>query len=127
MWIWWGHLCHIHEHEPRPYATRTDATMSCMSDVAVTDNQSGSQLEIHMDGELAKLVYRTRAGRLILVHTEVPEPLGGRGLGGELVRAAIGKAAAGGMTVVPLCPFARSWLERHPDEAAKIPIDWTAQ
>lgn len=98
-----------------------------MSEVAVTDNQSGSQLEIHTDGELAKLVYRTRAGRLILVHTEVPETLGGRGLGGELVRAAIGKAAAGGMTVVPLCAFARSWLERHPDEAAKIPIDWTAQ
>jgi len=28
---------------------------------------------------------------------------------------------------VPLCPFARSWLERHPDEASAVPIDWTAQ
>jgi uncharacterized protein len=93
----------------------------------VTDNEGGSQLEIHADGELAKLLYRTRAGRLILVHTEVPVALGGRGLGGELVRAAISKAAADGMTIVPLCPFARSWLERHPDEAAKIPIDWTAR
>jgi uncharacterized protein len=96
-----------------------------MSDVAVTDNQSDSQFEIHADGELAELLYRTRAGRLILVHTEVPEALGGRGLGGELVRAAIGKAAAEGMTIVPLCPFARGWLERHPDEAAKVTIDWT--
>jgi hypothetical protein len=26
--------------------------------------------------------------------------------------------------VVPLCPFARSWLERHPDAAAGITIDW---
>ncbi len=98
-----------------------------MSDVAVTDNQDASRLEITVDGELAELVYRTRAGRLILVHTEVPEALGGRGLGGELVRAAISKATAAGMTVVPLCPFARSWLEGHPDEAATIPIDWEAR
>ena len=101
--------------------------MSSMSDVAVTDNQDDSQLEIRADGELAELIYRTRAGRLILMHTGVPESLSGHGLGGELVRAAISKAAAEGRTVVPLCPFARSWLERHPDEAAKVPIDWTAQ
>jgi predicted GNAT family acetyltransferase len=101
--------------------------MSSMSDVAVTDNQDGSQLEIRVDGQLAELRYRTRAGRLILVHTEVPEALGGRGLGGELVRAAIRKAEAESMTLVPLCPFARSWLERHPDEAGAVPIDWTAR
>jgi uncharacterized protein len=98
-----------------------------MSDVVVTDNQGDSRLEIHADGALAELLYRTRAGRLILVHTEVPEALGGRGLGGDLVRAAIGKATAEGMTLVPLCPFARGWLERHPEEAAKVTIDWTAR
>jgi predicted GNAT family acetyltransferase len=92
----------------------------------VTDNPAESRLEIHEDGQLAELVYRTRAGRLVLVHTEVPEALGGRGLGGTLVRAAIEKAAHDGMTLVPLCPFARGWLERHPAEAAAVPIDWGA-
>ena len=100
--------------------------MSSMSDVAVTDNQDDSRLEIKVGSHLAELVYRTRAGRLILVHTGVPEELGGRGLGGELVRAAMRKATAEGMTLVPLCPFARSWLERHPEEAKAVPIDWTA-
>ncbi|HUB37371.1 MAG TPA: GNAT family N-acetyltransferase [Streptosporangiaceae bacterium] len=98
-----------------------------MSDVAVTDNQGGSQLETRTDGQLAELRYRTRAGRLILVHTEVPAALEGRGLGGELVRAAIRKARAESMTLVPLCPFARSWLERHRDEADGVPIDWEAR
>ena len=101
--------------------------MSNMSDAVVTDNQDDSRLEISVDGHLAELVYRTRAGRLILVHTEVPEALGGRGLGGELVRAAMRKAAAEGMSLVPLCPFARSWLERHSEEAKAVPIDWTAR
>ncbi|MGH3301535.1 MAG: GNAT family N-acetyltransferase [Streptosporangiaceae bacterium] len=93
----------------------------------VTDNSDESRLEIHEAGELAELVYRTRAGRLVLVHTEVPDALGGRGFGGQLVSAAIDKAARDGMTVVPLCPFARGWLERHPAEAARVPIDWDTQ
>jgi uncharacterized protein len=92
----------------------------------VTDNRDDSRLEIHEDGALAELVYRTRAGRLVLIHTEVPDALGGRGLGGQLVLAAIDKAASEGMTVVPLCPFARGWLQRHPTEAARVPIDWEA-
>jgi uncharacterized protein len=94
---------------------------------SVTDNRDESRLEIHEDGELAELVYRTRADRLIAVHTEVPDALGGRGLGGQLVLAAIDKAGREGKTLVPLCPFARSWLERHPAEAAGVPIDWAAR
>jgi uncharacterized protein len=90
----------------------------------VTDNRDESRLEIRADGEVAELVYRTRAGRLVLVHTEVPDALAGRGLGGQLVLAGIDKAVQGGMTLVPLCPFARGWLERHPAEAARVPIDW---
>lgn len=96
-----------------------------MSDpVIVTDNADASRLEIHADGEVAELAYRTRAGRLVLVHTGVPESLGGRGLGGDLVLGAISKAEREGLTVVPLCPFARGWLERHPDEAARVTVDW---
>ena len=30
-----------------------------------------------------------------------------------------------GVTVLPWCPYARSWLEKHPDEAARITIDWS--
>lgn len=95
-----------------------------MGDAEIIDNQNRSRLEIHADGALAELVYRTRSDRLVLVHTEVPDDLGGHGLGGQLVRAAVAKAAAGGLTVVPLCPFARDWLERHPDEAATVTVDW---
>jgi hypothetical protein len=54
----------------------------------------------------------------------VPEALGGHGIGGQLVQAAVAYAAASGMTIVPLCPYARSWLERHPEQAARVPIDW---
>ncbi len=91
----------------------------------VVDNQAAARLEVRADGEVAELVYRRNGNRLVLVHTEVPEAMGGRGVGGQLVQAAVAKAVASGMTVVPLCPYARSWLQRHPDEAAKASIDWT--
>ncbi|MCW2725330.1 MAG: hypothetical protein JWN35_2251 [Frankiales bacterium] len=39
----------------------------------------------------------------------------GHGVGGALVREAVGWARGEGLEVVPLCPFAASWLERNPD------------
>ena len=96
-----------------------------MSDAPpVTDNQAESRFELWVDGRLAELPYRRNGNRLVLIHTEVPEELEGHGLGGALVTAAIGRAACEGLTVVPLCPFARGWLQGHPDTAAKAAIDW---
>jgi len=93
---------------------------------SVTDNQAGSRFEIRDGGYLAELIYRRNGKRLVLIHTEVPAGLEGRGVGGRLVTAAVGRAVRDGLTIVPLCPFARGWLERHPDTAAQATIDWTA-
>jgi predicted GNAT family acetyltransferase len=72
----------------------------------------------------AQLVYRAERDRLYLLHTEVPDALGGRGIAGRLVRAAVDRARRTGETVVPWCPYARRWLRDHPDEASGIAIDW---
>jgi len=91
----------------------------------VIDNTDASRFELRADGWLAELFYRIRGDRLVLVHTEVPFELEGRGIGGRLVTAAVDRAAREGLTLVPLCPFARGWLERHPEEAAsRAVIDW---
>jgi hypothetical protein len=90
----------------------------------VTDNQAKSRFEAHLGGSVAELLYRRNGNRLVLIHTEVPEQLEGHGIGGALVTAAIGRAVRDGMTVVPLCPFARGWLERHPEVASEATIDW---
>ena len=100
--------------------------MTDSNDVTVVDNQAESRLEVQTEGKIAELIYRKNGKRLVLVHTEVPADLGGRGIGGTLVLAAVDKAVASGMTIVPLCPYARGWLERHPDDAARAPIDWGA-
>jgi uncharacterized protein len=90
----------------------------------VVDNQEDSRFEFRADGWLAELDYRRRGDRLVLVHTGVPFALEGQGIGGRLVRAAVDRAEREPLTLVPLCPFARGWLERHPGTAARVAIDW---
>ncbi|MDQ1535407.1 MAG: uncharacterized protein QOF28_3168 [Actinomycetota bacterium] len=97
-----------------------------MDDVTaeVTDNTTEHRFELSRDGYTAELNYRVNGRRLVLVHTEVPEPLEGHGIGGLLVRAAVARAARDGLTLVPVCPYARSWLEKHPDVVGDVAIDW---
>ena len=90
----------------------------------VIDNTGASRFELSADGWLAELVYHVRGDRLVLIHTEVPIELEGRGIGGRLVTAAVDRAVREGLTLVPLCPFARGWLERHPEAASRVVIDW---
>lgn len=95
-----------------------------MPAVEVTDNRAASRFEATVDGHVAELVYRRDGDRLVLVHTGVPAELEGRGVGGELVSAAVEVAASERLRIVPNCPFAAGWLRRHPDVAGRVTIDW---
>ena len=74
------------------------------------------------DGHEAELVYRIEGDTITLVHTGVPDELGGRGIGGKLVEQAIAKAKAEGLTIVAQCPFAKGWLEKHPEAVAGVTV-----
>jgi predicted GNAT family acetyltransferase len=77
---------------------------------------------VEADGFLAELAYEERGGDLVLIHTGVPDELGGRGVGGLLVRAAIARAARDGLDIVPFCPFARGWIDRHPEALGPVRV-----
>ena len=99
--------------------------MSDDAGLTVRDDTSAHRFVLDLDGAEAELIYRRNGKRLVLIHTEVPERLGGRGIGGLLVEKALEQAREEDLTIVPLCPYARAWLERHPDEAATVAIDWS--
>ena len=79
----------------------------------------------HVDGHTAEITYRMQDGVMVIDHTGVPDELGGQGLAGRLVAAAVSHAAAEGLTVAPWCPYARSWLEKNEDAAGTVEIDWS--
>ena len=51
------------------------------------------------------------------MHTEVSPSLEGQGLGARLVAGALDDIRARGLRVVPICPFVRTYIRRHPDYA----------
>lgn len=93
-------------------------------DLEILDVPAESRLVVRDDGAEAELVYRAEGDRLVLVHTGVPDALGGRGIGGRLVAAAVARARAEGLTLVPWCPFARRWLRDHADATEGVTVDW---
>jgi uncharacterized protein len=92
--------------------------------VVVTNDEVGWVLRADLDEGRAELNYRIDADHLVLIHIHVPAELEGHGVGSALVRAAIELAIERHLTVVPRCPFARSWLERHPDAGDQVRVDW---
>jgi predicted GNAT family acetyltransferase len=86
-----------------------------MSDIK--DNPALHRYELAVDGSTAIVTYRLAGNVITLDHTEVPKALEGRGIGSRLAKGVFDDIRAHGLKVKPLCPFLRSWLERHPDYA----------
>lgn len=58
---------------------------------------------------------RAGVGLIIIDHTEVPEALRGRPVGEARVRRSVEDARAEGRLILPLCPFAKAQIARHPE------------
>jgi uncharacterized protein len=83
---------------------------------SVTDNAERARFELRVDGELVGwLDHRPAGDSIILAHTQVMDGHEGEGLGGALVRGALEAAGARGKTVIPTCPFAAAYIDRHPE------------
>lgn len=83
---------------------------------SITDHEDRSRLELRIDGALAGwLDYRPAGPSTIIAHTEVLSGHEGQGLGGLLVRRALEEARSAGKTVIATCPFALSYIDRHPE------------
>lgn len=76
------------------------------------------RFETTVDGVVCELDYSLNGSVMTITHTGVPEAVGGRGIAGELVRAALETARREGWRVVPACSYAKVWMERHPEFGA---------
>jgi predicted GNAT family acetyltransferase len=85
--------------------------------VVVTRNEDALQWEARLGDELAGFAaYHLTDELIVFTHTEVEPKFEGRGVGGALARAALDEVAAEGTRkVMPLCPFIKAWIQRHPD------------
>ncbi|GAB05718.1 N-acetyltransferase [Gordonia amarae] len=89
-----------------------------MSEVTVTDTPDEGAFTIDVDGTRAGLTaYRDVPGAAerIFYHTEIGDEFGGQGLASKLVKQALDESIAAGKTIVPVCPYVKGWVQKHPD------------
>lgn len=78
--------------------------------------RQGSFYVLNNDHKAAEMTY-IWAGqdRIIIDHTEVGDELRGQGVGKSMVIMAVDYARSKSISVVPLCPFARSVFDKNPE------------
>jgi predicted GNAT family acetyltransferase len=89
-----------------------------MSDpvVEVHDVPERERYEVTLDRDRAGFAqYVRRGGRTIFVHTEIDPAFEGHGLGSALARGALDAERDAAHPIVPLCPFIRAYVDRHPE------------
>jgi uncharacterized protein len=88
---------------------RDDAPLDIAHDAAAR------RFVARVDGVEAYVEYERDDGVLEITHTIVPREIGGRGIAGQLVRAAVVHARDAGLKLRTPCSYADAWLAKHPE------------
>lgn len=82
----------------------------------VNDDKKGWFKAVEAGKEAGLMTYVWAGpGKLIIDHTEVSPDFSGKGVGKELVLAAVAYARESKVKILPLCPFAKSVFDKNAD------------
>ena len=81
----------------------------------VLDNRELQRFELPVGDQVVFADYRRQPGRLVITHVEAPPNLRGKGVAGALMQGMLDQVRAAKLKVLPLCPYARAWMQRRPD------------
>lgn len=81
------------------------------------NNSEKQRFEVELDGHLALMEYKINIdkNRIYIIHTEVPEALGGKGIAKSLAQKAIEFIKEKGYDVFPACPFMSAYMKKRPE------------
>lgn len=96
-----------------------------MTTIEITreDSESKARYVAKIDGVdgFGELTLSKVNDALVIVdHTETPDSMRGMGVAKALAQRLISDARASGQKVIPLCPFVKSYAQRHTDEVADV-------
>ena len=94
-----------------------DREKPAAQDFGIRHDVPGGRFVTTVDGHAGYVEYEREGDVLTITHTIVPPEIGGRGIAGKLVAAALDHARAEGLKVVPRCTYAAAWIDRHPQYA----------
>ena len=90
--------------------------------IQIEHDVATSRFSTRVDGQVAELTYRLGGGRMTIEHTGVPDAIGGRGIAGQLVKAALEYARSEALRVVPACSYSEAYIRKHPEYADLVDV-----
>ena len=79
----------------------------------VRDNAAKHRFELEEQGQIAFADYRRSGDVLTIPHVEAPMALRGQGTAGRLMTGVLDIVREKGLKVVPACPYAAAFIQRH--------------
>lgn len=83
----------------------------------IRHDEAAHRFTTEIDGVEGYVEYEPGEGVLVITHTVVPASIGGRGIAGRLVEAALQHSRTANLKVVPRCSYAAAYLDKHPEHA----------
>jgi predicted GNAT family acetyltransferase len=94
-----------------------------LSTITIRNNPERNRFEVlDADAVVGQAAYVDDVGadQRIFYHTVINEEYGGRGLAGVLAGQALDETVAAGLMIVPVCPYIKKYLAKHPSYAANV-------
>jgi predicted GNAT family acetyltransferase len=89
-----------------------------LASLRIEDDPDRSRFEVSVDGTRAGFTdYHLQPGLITLLNTEIDPAFEGRGIGSRFVAGVLDEIRARDLRVLPICPFVRAFLKRHPEYA----------
>ncbi|MCI6574017.1 MAG: GNAT family N-acetyltransferase [Actinomycetaceae bacterium] len=111
-------------HQAQSKDQATQSKLEVGKDYVIVHHEQAGQWEVRLIDSQAEdglgnvigyAAYDVLDEDFLLTHTVVAQQYQGRGIAGELMHAALEDIKADGKKVVPLCSYASSYIERHPE------------
>jgi predicted GNAT family acetyltransferase len=83
----------------------------------VFHNVAQQRFELRLGDALCLLDYHLSPGKLVIYHTEVPQPVERLGLAARMTRAALEFARSENLQVEPRCPYTAAFIHKNPEFA----------
>ena len=87
-------------------------------EILVADNPGERRYEAFVGETRAGFAdYHAQPGLVTIMHTEIDPAFEGKGVGSRFVREMLADIRRREAKVLPVCPFVRAFLQRHPEYA----------
>jgi uncharacterized protein len=91
---------------------------SRLDELTVHDNTGERRYEARIGTKVVGVIpYQAEPRRLTFIHIEVDPAFESKGVGSRFVAGALEGSCRRGLSFVPVGPFVRAYLRRHPEQA----------